>query len=134
MYNMTTGYLEHFGIKGMHWGIRHDKEYEKKRRNSRNAKAKKYEDKSKQLQTKIDDIKNQLKITSPNSYKYYLFYSYPSIGKRDSDRIATNTMVIFRITQALDVRNRIDVGGLHQISIVCNVFADRRVHREVQNC
>ena len=29
MYNMTTGYLEHFGIKGMHWGIRHDKEYEK---------------------------------------------------------------------------------------------------------
>lgn len=82
---MTTGYLEHFGIKGMHWGIRHDKEYEKKRRNSRNAKAKKYEDKSKQLQTKIDDIKNQLKITSPNSYKYYTLYDQMQTYQRQKD-------------------------------------------------
>lgn len=44
-------FLEHHGIKGMHWGIR--KPEEKKAR--REAKAKKFDDKAAELQKKIDN-------------------------------------------------------------------------------
>lgn len=48
-------FLSHFGILGMHWGIRNDKQ----RQVNREAKAKKYEKKANSLQTKINELKNK---------------------------------------------------------------------------
>jgi len=47
-------HLEHFGVKGMHWGIRKEPDRSEFRR--RAEKAKKYLDKASLLQTKISDL------------------------------------------------------------------------------
>lgn len=55
--------LEHFGTKGMHWGIRKSQE---EKQAIRNTKAKKYEDKAKELQIQID--KNRTRRFNPRRY------------------------------------------------------------------
>lgn len=50
-------YLEHFGVKGMHWGQRKEKEVTPEERAKREGKAKKFDARAEMFQTRIDELK-----------------------------------------------------------------------------
>lgn len=52
-------YLEHFGVKGMRWGVRKSSE---QKQSNRNAKAQKYLNKAADIQKQIDTVKNTKNI------------------------------------------------------------------------
>lgn len=60
-------YLEHFGIKGMHWGVRRDLQKNERRQAKRIANAQKYLAKADVLSTKISQLEN--KQVNPYSYR-----------------------------------------------------------------
>ena len=82
--------LYHYGVKGMKWGVRHDKDRKARRTAKREARASKYDKKAEEIQKQIDSLdrksrsySHKKKVLEKQKAKYEKIAQIPN-GKGDN--------------------------------------------------
>ncbi len=121
--------LEHFGTKGMKWGVRKDPE---KKQAGRDAKAKKFEDKAKEIQAQIDKT-NPRRIRRINELREEQYSALDDARRKHEGKlskrqkkVAIGASVVGAIVASRITYNAIQSGNARRLSAKGKDFVMRK--------
>lgn len=119
-------YLEHYGIKGMKWGIRKDRETKgnnqkkieraEKKAEKREAKASKFDAKAAKLDTKVSDLKKEIAET-PSGIRARIVYKQLKSTKKTQEKLKKEAKAV-RDGKLTSNQKKAIAGGVAVASIV----------------